>query len=75
MNWKVFQARIWTLKHKDHNFLWLALLLVLWCLAGCHSSKPSIEEQEACFEEYVEEYSGLYPEATVKKTAALKCYQ
>jgi hypothetical protein len=43
--------------------------------AACADSKPSIEEQDACFDEYIDTYKEEYPEATLQKTAALKCYQ
>lgn len=42
---------------------------------ACADSKPSIEEQDACFDEYIDTYKEEYPEATLQKTAALKCYQ
>lgn len=42
---------------------------------ACADSKPSIEEQDACFDEYIDRYKEEYPEATLQKTAALKCYQ
>jgi hypothetical protein len=51
------------------------VFLLLGCAVGCQDSGLSIEEKDACFEEYIEEFKGLYPEETLRKTAALKCYQ
>jgi len=54
------------------------LLLSLSCsllFSACSDNKPSMEEQDACFHEYIDKYKEEYPEATLRKTAALKCYQ
>jgi hypothetical protein len=51
------------------------LLSMLLLSPACVDSKPTIEEQDACFEEYIDTYKEDYPEATLQKTAALKCYQ
>ncbi len=54
----------------------LMFLLSMFLLSpACNDSKPTIEEQDACFEEYIDTYKEQYPEATLQKTAALKCYQ
>lgn len=51
-----------------------ALLLLL--TAACAPSDPRVlEEQDRCYEEYIAEFRGQYPKATLEKTAALKCYR
>lgn len=50
-------------------------LLVL-LMAACAPADPAVlEEQDRCFEQYIAEFRGQYPQATLKKTAALKCYR
>jgi hypothetical protein len=48
-------------------------LLIL--MMGCESSQSSDPAaQDKCFNDYLAEFRGKYPESTLKKTAALKCY-
>lgn len=54
---------------------WMLPLSIFLLVPACADNKPSIEEQDACFDEYIDMYKQEYPEATLQKTAALKCYQ
>jgi hypothetical protein len=75
MSWNVFQVRTWRPRNRA-NFSKLYLVVpLLGCAVGCQDSGRSVEEKDACFEQYIEEFKGLYPEETLRKAAALKCYQ
>ncbi len=53
----------------------LALLsLIVFLSSGCSEDQKNTEDADLCFEQYIEEYADQYPEATLKKTAALKCF-
>lgn len=75
MSWNVFQVRAWCPRHRVNFSKLYLVFLLLGCAVGCQDSGLSVEEKDACFEEYIEEFKGLYPEETLRKTAALKCYQ
>ena len=50
--------------------------LLLLLMAACVPDDPAVlEEQDRCFEQYIAEFRGQYPKATLEKTAALKCYR
>lgn len=55
-----------------NKMLALSLLMLMF---GCESSKSiDTSAKDKCFNEYLAEFRGKYPESTLKKTAALKCY-
>ena len=49
------------------------LSLIVFLGSGCAEDQETTEDPDLCFERYIEEYADQYPEATLKKTAALKC--
>lgn len=50
------------------------LSLIILLGTGCAEDQETMEDPDLCFERYIEEYADQYPEATLKKTAALKCF-
>ena len=50
------------------------LSLIVFMGSGCAENQKTAEDPDLCFERYIEEYADQYPEATLKKTAALKCF-
>jgi hypothetical protein len=52
-----------------------AACFLICLLQGC-SEEDAItdEDRDACFDRYMAEFKGQYPDSTLEKTAALKCY-
>ena len=48
--------------------------LIFFLGSGCAEDQKTTEDPDLCFERYIEEYADQYPEATLRKTAALKCF-
>ncbi|HCO58082.1 MAG TPA: hypothetical protein DIT38_07950 [Burkholderiales bacterium] len=53
----------------------VAACILICMLQGC-SKEDAItdEDRDACFDRYMAEFKGQYPDSTLEKTAALKCY-
>ena len=55
----------------------LLSILLLLLVAACEQPNAGVqqEDQDRCFEQYMTEFRGQYPKATLEKAAALKCYR
>lgn len=52
-----------------------AACILICLLQGCSKEDATTDEdKDACFNRYMTEFKGQYPESTLEKTAALKCY-